>query len=147
MQAEHVIVFLGPTLSQSEAKQILMADYRGPAARGDIYRASAERPTAIVLIDGFFENVGSVFHKEILWALSKGIYVYGASSMGALRAAELNCFGMIGIGAIYEQSRDSGLERDDAVAVLQGPPELGYPVSRWLSLTSWRHSRRRNIRA
>jgi hypothetical protein len=127
MQDNRVIVFLGSTLPISEAKEILTADYRGPAARGDIYIATTERPKAILLIDGFFESVGSVFHKEILWALSQGVYVYGASSMGALRAAELASFGMVGIGKVYELYRDLEIERDDAVAVQQGPAELGYP--------------------
>ena len=57
-----------------------------------------ERPVAIGLIDGYFERVPSVSHKEILWAMSQGIVVIGAASMGALRAAELAPFGMLGVG-------------------------------------------------
>jgi hypothetical protein len=68
-----------------------------------------------------------VWHKEILWAMARGIHVFGAASIGALRAAELDVFGMRGIGRIYEQFRDGVLEDDDEVAVLHGPEELGYP--------------------
>ena len=34
---------------------------------------------------------------------------------------------MVGFGAIYKDYRDGTLERDDAVAVLHGPAELGWP--------------------
>ena len=57
----------------------------------------------------------------------QGIHVYGAASIGALRAAELDVFGMRGIGRIYEDFRDGVFEDDDEVAVLHGPEELGYP--------------------
>ena len=56
----------------------------------------------IGVIDGYFEIVPTVWHKEILWAMQAGIHVYGAASIGALRAAELDVFGMRGIGRIYE---------------------------------------------
>ncbi|UVF18821.1 TfuA domain-containing protein [Microvirga terrae] len=68
-----------------------------------------------------------MFHKEILWALKQGIHVFGAASMGALRAAELHRFGMVGIGEVFEAYRDGRLQRDDAVALLHGPAELGWP--------------------
>src|SRR4029077_21255418 len=65
--------------------------------------------------------------KEIVWAMAAGVHVFGAASSGALRAAELDAFGMRGIGRIYEAFRDGILEDDDEVAVLHGPEELGYP--------------------
>ena len=77
-----------------------------PAAQGDVYRAALSRPVAIGLVDGYFERVPAVWHKEILWALSQGIHVFGSASMGALRAAELAPFGMVGVGAIFEAYRD-----------------------------------------
>ena len=84
-------------------RAILDADYRPPAKQGDICRAVQERgPDAVALIDGYFEQVPAVWHKEILWAMKLGVQVYGASSMGALRAAELQQFGMIGVGKIFE---------------------------------------------
>lgn len=45
--------------------------------------------------------------------------------MGALRAAELEPFGMIGHGAVFEAFRD-GLEDDDEVALLHAGPEDDY---------------------
>ncbi len=103
---------------------------RPPAAQGDIYRACQQRPQIIGLIDGYFEGVPSVWHKEILWALTLGVAVFGSASMGALRAAELDVFGMTGIGRIYEWYRDGVIEDDDEVALLHGPAEAAYmPLS------------------
>lgn len=121
------LVFLGPTLRLSEAQPILDAVYLQPAAQGDILLAAhAFRPRAMVLIDGQFEDRPAVRHKEILWAMAQGIIMIGAASMGALRAAELNDYGMIGVGLIYRWYRRWRLAPDDAVAVHSGPPELGF---------------------
>ncbi len=124
------VVFLGPTLPVADAAAILDATYLPPAAQGDVYRAALARPTAIGLVDGRFGDVASVWHKEILWAMAHGIHVYGAASMGALRAAELHAFGMVGVGPIFQALRDGILEDDDEVAVLHGPADSG-----WLQLT------------
>jgi len=121
-----ICIFTGPTLPPAEGAKILAAEYQPPAAIGDVYRAAQKRPWAIGIIDGFFESTPSVWHKEVLWAMAQGIHVFGASSMGALRAAELAAFGMVGVGAIFEAYRDGVIEDDDEVAVVHGPPELGY---------------------
>ncbi|ASY63581.1 hypothetical protein SJ05684_c21400 [Sinorhizobium sojae CCBAU 05684] len=123
-----ILVFLGPTLRLTEAQFTLDAVYLQPAAQGDILLAAhAFRPRAMVLIDGQFEDRPAVRHKEILWAMAQGIVMIGAASMGALRAAELNDFGMIGVGLIYRWYRRFRLAPDDAVAVHSGPAELGFP--------------------
>jgi hypothetical protein len=121
-----VVVFLGPTLPHAEARRVLDADYRPPAAHGDVLRAALERPRAIGLVDGVFERVPSVWHKEILFALSEGVPVYGAASMGALRAAELDRFGMHGVGEVYRAYAAGELEDDDEVAVAHADAEHGY---------------------
>jgi hypothetical protein len=127
------VVFLGPTLPRAEAADLLPATYLPPARQGDIYRAvRALRPAAIGLIDGRFLDTGAVWHREILWALSQGIHVLGAASMGALRAAELAPFGMRGIGQVFAAYRDghwpgdpNPFEDDDEVAVIHAPQEAG----------------------
>jgi len=93
-----------------------------------VIRIAERKPAAIAIVDGYFECVPAVWHKEILFAIRQGIAVFGASSMGALRAAELHPFGMIGVGAIFEAYRDGRLEDDDEVAVVHGPAELGFPM-------------------
>ena len=121
-----VCIFVGPTLSREAVVSVLDAQCLPPAAQGDVYRAARLRPRAIGIIDGYFSGAPSVWHKEILWALSQGIAVFGSSSMGALRAAELHSFGMRGVGRIFEWFRDGVLEDDDEVAVVHGPAELGF---------------------
>jgi hypothetical protein len=125
-----VYVFVGPTLKPQEVLDVCDAICLPPAGQGDVYRVARQRPRAIGIIDGYFSGVPSVWHKEILWALSEGIHVFGSASMGALRAAELHHFGMRGIGGIFEAFRDGVLEDDDEVAVVHGPAETGFvPIS------------------
>ncbi len=124
------IIFAGPSVRGLELPHRPDLRFRPPAKQGDIYRATLARPKVIGLIDGYFEGVPSVWHKEILWALSQGIRVFGSASMGALRAAELDGFGMIGVGRIYQWYRDGRLEDDDEVALIHGPSESGFlPLS------------------
>jgi len=123
---EPVTVFLGPTLSHDEAGNLLAAEYLGPAAHGEVLRAALRRPRAIVLVDGLFERVPAVWHKEILFALSEGVHVYGAASMGALRAAELDTFGMRGVGGVYRAYAEGVLEDDDEVAVAHADADHGF---------------------
>lgn len=119
------VVFLGPSLPMAEARAILDADFRPPAGQGDVMRALDAAPAAIGLIDGIFKDAPTVRHRELLWALSRGVPVFGAASMGALRAAELAGDGMIGIGLIYRWYRRHPLLPDDAVAVTHTPRALG----------------------
>jgi hypothetical protein len=121
------VIFLGPTLPLEAARLELDAVYLPPVAQGDVYRAASRKPPAIGIVDGYFSQVPAVWHKEILWAMSQGIHVFGSASMGALRAAELHAFGMEGVGAVYEAYARGELEDDDEVAITHGPEELGYP--------------------
>src|SRR5262245_54789158 len=100
------VVFLGPSLPRQAAESILAADYRPPVRKGDIYALLTSGVSRIIIIDGIFHNAPSVWQREILAALDQGIEVLGASSMGALRAAELHTFGMQGFGTIFEWYRD-----------------------------------------
>ena len=98
--AMSVYVFTGPYAAADEAARACSTpSYLPPVSQGDVYRVALERPRAIGIIDGYFERVPAVWHKEILWAMTQGIHVFGSASMGALRAAELEAFGMEGVGA------------------------------------------------
>ena len=128
-------IFAGPTLATPADVELLDATWLPPAKHGDVYRAvTLLRPRAIGIVDGYFQWAPSVWHKEILWAIHLGVHVFGASSMGALRAAELAPFGMRGVGRIFAAYRDGVLagcgddafEDDDEVAVVHGPAESGY---------------------
>ena len=148
-----VIVFLGPSLRESEAERILpkefcagstglsvsaggagntsdnvagagdriITEYLPPIKRGDIAYVIEQKPRIVCIIDGLFFQDSSVGHREILKVLNAGIEVYGASSMGALRACELDTFGMTGVGRVYEMYRDGVIESDDEVALACDP--------------------------
>ncbi|HEX4276123.1 MAG TPA: thiopeptide-type bacteriocin biosynthesis protein [Bryobacteraceae bacterium] len=120
------IVFLGPTLPVETARQYLDATFLPPVEQGDVLRALKQKPRAIGIIDGYYQSVPSVWHKEILTALAEGVYVAGASSMGALRAAELADFGMVGIGDVFQRFRSGEYTDDDEVAIVHASAEQGY---------------------
>ncbi|ANK94597.1 TfuA-like domain-containing protein (plasmid) [Rhizobium sp. N6212] len=121
-----IVVFLGPTLSETEARTYLDAIYYPPVGCADVVRAVARhQPAAIVLIDGVFGELPAVRHQEILWAMARGVRVYGAASIGALRAAELAPEGMIGHGMIYRWYRRHPLADDADVTVPMAPAALG----------------------
>ena len=123
-----IIVYLGLSIQEDEAKTILDADYRSPVKRGDILKAISEKPDVIGIIDGVFHHSPAVAHKEIMKALDKGITVVGGSSMGALRASELDDLGMVGIGYVYKAYRTGAITSDDDVA-LSFDPVNKVPIS------------------
>lgn len=123
-------VFVGPTLS---AEQVLAihgdAHLLPPVVHGDLLRLDAGANDVVVIIDGGYHHCASVRHKEILHLLAEGVTVVGCSSMGALRAAELEPYGMVGNGAVFELYREGALEADDEVAVAHGEGPEYLPFS------------------
>jgi len=119
------VLFVGPSLAGVEYSRDGL-EIRGPAANGDLTAAVLGGAEAIGLVDGVFGSVAAVWHKEILFALSEGVRVFGAASMGALRAAECARFGMEPVGVIAERYLDGSLDDDAAVALLHMPAELGW---------------------
>jgi hypothetical protein len=121
------VIFAGPSLRPADRTPDAAFDWRAPVKQGEVYEAALGAPAIIGIVDGYFEVTPTVWHKEILWAMAQGIHVYGGASIGALRAAELHSFGMVGIGRVFAAYHDGILTDDDEVAVLHGPEELGYP--------------------
>ncbi len=121
------VIFLGPSCPDLGFDDP-MVTVRPPAAAGDIYRAARRGFALIGLIDGRFEDRQTVQHKEILYALSRGVHVWGGASMGALRAVECGPYGMRGFGDIFALYRDGVIDGDHEVAVSYGPADLGYPA-------------------
>ena len=114
------IVYLGPTLRREEAIKILDADYRDPAKKGDFLMLSrdSDEKKFVGFIDGVFLHDYppppiEVYHL----ATRKNIELIGASSLGALRAVELEKFGMKGIGKIFQLYKNGIINADDEVAV------------------------------
>lgn len=121
-----VYVFLGPTLAVDRALKELDAIYLPPVSEGAVYQLSRQRPKAIGIVDGSFNQARGVSHKEILWAMEQGVHVFGSAALGALRAVELANFGMHGVGWVYEAFNTGMLDRDDEAAVAYSLSEQGY---------------------
>ncbi|HRR54284.1 MAG TPA: TfuA-related McrA-glycine thioamidation protein [Candidatus Methanomethylicus sp.] len=123
------VIFLGPSAPISEASRILpSATFRPPAGRGDIAAAADEGFEIIGLIDGVFYQRNAVAHREITYAIGRGAIVIGGSSMGALRASEMDACGMVGVGKIYRWYKDGKIVSDDEVALVFHPETLA-PIS------------------
>ena len=123
------IIFLGPSLSHEKARKIFQADFRGPAKKGDLLRASGDidDSTIVCLVDALFLQDYPPSPIEVYQLmLNKNIKLYGAASLGALRAVELEKFGMIGMGKIFELYKKGKLTADDEIAVtfIEGEHQL-----------------------
>jgi len=118
-----IVVFAGPSLPSAVRPVDPALEWRPPAMGGDAVALADAGPRSVVLIDGFFETVPAIRHKELLVLIASGIPVIGGASMGALRAAELHPFGMIGVGKIFGAYLSGRLTGDDEVAVLHGPED------------------------
>lgn len=124
---EKVLIFTGPSLDEESIREVLPeAIILPPARQGDVISNLMEyEPTHVLLIEGTFHQSLSVWHKELAWALQipsvQG--VYGAASMGALRAADLADFGMIGSGRIFSWYYEGVIwdESEVAAVYIDGP--------------------------
>ena len=113
------IIFLGPSLQINKAKKIINAEFKPPARKGDFINLSLLRDKRdIVLIDGVFLQEYPPTPIEVFQVINnKNFKVYGASSIGALRAVELEKFGMKGMGKIFELFKKNLINSDDEIAV------------------------------
>ncbi len=110
-------VHSGPSVSSAEAAEILPdAEIRRPIQRGDIAQAIREGVHVVGIIDGEFQQARAVSPSELMDALRSGMRIYGSSSIGALRAVELERYGMIGVGAVFGLAKETFGFRDDFVA-------------------------------
>lgn len=113
------IIFLGPSLSHDKARKIFDADYRPPAKKGDFLRLAADPNVRMVgFVDGvFLQDYPPTPIEVYQLARKQGVLLAGAASLGALRAVELEKFGMVGIGKIFQLYKSGKVDADDEVAV------------------------------
>lgn len=116
-----IIAFAGPSLPQSDRAEFPGVDWRPPCEAGDLMRLDLGPGDRICVIDGWFDHRPALRHKELWELLARGVAIFGASSIGALRAAEMAPFGMVGIGAIFRAYASGRLTGDDEVALIHGP--------------------------
>jgi hypothetical protein len=114
------IIFLGPSLTHEKARKILDAEYRPPAKKGDFlgFATTANVLTVVGLVDGYFLQDYPPSPIEVYQLIMrKNTVVIGSASLGALRAVELEKFGMIGVGKIFDLYKRGIIDADDEVAV------------------------------
>lgn len=116
--APRIRIFIGPSLAHAEARERIHfeAELMPPVVRGDLDGLPAE-VEVVGIVDGAFHTVQAVAPREVLNALRRGVRVLGSSSMGALRAAELEPYGMEGVGEVYRMYRDEEIDSDAEVAL------------------------------
>ena len=112
-------VFCGPSLLPSDRLEDGRITYLPPAARGDVIRAAQEYD-AVLLIDGVFHHDLAPSPKEC-YESTLHARMFGASSMGALRAAECAPYAFLPLGAIANWYAREIIDGDDEVAVLTHP--------------------------
>ncbi len=95
-----------------------------PIQRGDLPRDVHEGVGVVVIVDGRFHQSLAVSPTEVVDAMRAGLRVYGCSSMGALRAAELHRFGMRGHGRVFEHICTTPGFRDDFVGQAVHPTDF-----------------------
>lgn len=122
MSAARAVVFCGPTVSADEvAAAVPGAVALPPVARGDLARAREAGADVMLVLDGSFAHGLAVSPREVVDVARDGARVLGASSMGALRAAECWPAGVEGVGAVYRMYRMGLADSDDEVAVVTDP--------------------------
>jgi hypothetical protein len=89
-----------------------------PIRRGDLYRDVGAEFRVVGIVDGEFLQNLAVSPGEIMDAMRCGLKVYGASSLGALRAVELESYGMIGCGEIFKLIKSTRYFKDDYLGQL-----------------------------
>jgi hypothetical protein len=146
MELDSPIVFLGPTCPIDDVLPILPeAMVVPPVQRGDLYRYRILKHSLFVIIDGVFDNAPAISPREVIDVLADGATVIGASSMGAIRAADCAPAGAIGIGEIYRLYKRRVLSSEDEVAVVYRPDQPFPPLSE--PLINMRVALRRAARA
>jgi hypothetical protein len=129
-----VYVFVGPSLYgykhliQKNSDQKI--HWLNPVKRDDIKNLIENNdPSTIIIADGNFHNCLSVGHKEIRDGIALKWSVWGVSSMGAIRAAEMKTLGMKGYGFVYNLFANDPTLRDDEVALLHSIEDPYLPLS------------------
>lgn len=107
-------IYSGLSLSEIELqKRNPEFEFSGPIKRGQLLTDIKSGYHIIGIIDGFFLNHLAVTPSEIIDCIRCGVKIFGASSMGAIRAADLDSIGMIGIGKIYDLIKKDDSFEDD----------------------------------
>lgn len=122
IEPQKVAVFCGPSIAPADVKALLPgAATFPPIERGVLLDTLAAGFRVIGIIDGTYINRPTLGAAEIFTALEAGAHLYGAASLGALRAVEFERYGMQGIGTVFSWYRQRVTYREDEVVVSMHP--------------------------
>jgi len=100
------IVFVGGSLNKKDVETYKRKNqevvFTKPAEQGDFFAVILENYKNVLLFDAYFYQKYSCTTLELLIAMQEGVNIIGSSSVGAMRAIELDNYGMIGSGYVYE---------------------------------------------
>ncbi|MEM7394218.1 MAG: TfuA-like protein, partial [Verrucomicrobiota bacterium] len=126
-RTESSLVFSGGSLAGTKAPADDSEVWVEPAEQGDMVAAVMDGFETLLIIDGYFYTRFPCTTFEVMLALEQGINVFGSSSMGALRAVELDRFGMIGVGFVFDYLKARPIKPYHVVA--QTYDDLDRPIS------------------
>ncbi len=132
MLSDKIFLYIGPTAYGLQINELITdtTTVLPPVRRGDIQTLiDGENPGTIVIVDGTYHAYPAVSHVEIKNSLIQGWNVWGISSMGALRAAEMHTLGMRGYGTVFQRFIQDRDLPDDYVALVHGTESPWFPVS------------------
>lgn len=149
MTLRTLTIFVGPSLRPADHQALharierrgdgdVRVDVRPPVRRGDLIDVveGGQEADLVLVIDGEFGQELSLSVLEIREAITSGLLVLGAGSMGAMRAAECDVLGMLGFGWVFRGFRSGWLRSDAEVALLFDP--LSYqPITLPLVNVRW----------
>lgn len=131
--AREITVFAGPSLRPADVADLqetassvgVRLRFRPPVRRHDLVDLvdahTAAEGGVVVVLDGEFGQSLAISVAEVRAALSAGLRIHGASSMGVLRAVECRTLGMTGSGWVYDQYLTGKVDSDAEVALLFDP--------------------------
>ncbi|WP_322617564.1 TfuA-like protein [Pseudomonas sp. BIC9C] len=125
-------LFAGPSLQGIDSQLLCSGGLvlRPPIKRGDIERLMMHSPPSnLAIVDGVFHVHPAVGHAEILDAVNAGWRIWGLSSMGAIRACEMDTLGMTGFGEVYRLFASNQDMSDDEVTLIHQAQEPFLPLS------------------
>ena len=115
-------VFTGPSLDPETARSLLPeAEIRAPIRRGDLPQALSEGYRLFGIIDGTYIVEPTLSAPEVRDAVAQGAILFGAASLGALRAVEFRTWGFQGVGVVYDWYLRGVTYRDDEVVAAMDP--------------------------